>query len=449
MMKIVIFGTGYVGLVQAAVLSDSGHSVCCIDVDQDRVESLTAAIIPIYEPGLEKLVTESVAAGRLRFTTDADTELNQADVIFIAVGTPEEQDGSADLTYVLNVATEIGQILERDQVVINKSTVPVGTAHSVESEIRRQLNRRGLEAIDVPVLSNPEFLKEGTAVSDCMRPDRIIVGIDKSTPRYALLKEMVRELYVPFNRNHEKLVFMGVKSAELTKYAANSLLATKISFMNEMANIAERTGANIEDVRKGIGSDERIGYHFIYPGCGYGGSCFPKDLKALIKTAEEFGYSSNILKAVENVNFYQKQKLFDLIQSHFGGVDQLKDKTFAVWGLSFKPCTDDMREAPSRVVMESLWQAGAKVQAYDPKAMEQAQRIYGACRQLSLMGTKEAALIDADGLIICTEWQNFKAPDFDFIHQSLKSAVIFDGRNLYDPERLHKKGIQYYSIGRA
>ncbi|MDN3612485.1 UDP-glucose dehydrogenase family protein [Vibrio ostreicida] len=448
-MKIVIFGTGYVGLVQAAVLSDSGHSVCCIDVDQDRVESLTAAIIPIYEPGLEKLVTESVAAGRLRFTTDADTELNQADVIFIAVGTPEEQDGSADLTYVLNVATEIGQILERDQVVINKSTVPVGTAHSVESEIRRQLNRRGLEAIDVPVLSNPEFLKEGTAVSDCMRPDRIIVGIDKSTPRYALLKEMVRELYVPFNRNHEKLVFMGVKSAELTKYAANSLLATKISFMNEMANIAERTGANIEDVRKGIGSDERIGYHFIYPGCGYGGSCFPKDLKALIKTAEEFGYSSNILKAVENVNFYQKQKLFDLIQSHFGGVDQLKDKTFAVWGLSFKPCTDDMREAPSRVVMESLWQAGAKVQAYDPKAMEQAQRIYGACRQLSLMGTKEAALIDADGLIICTEWQNFKAPDFDFIHQSLKSAVIFDGRNLYDPERLHKKGIQYYSIGRA
>ncbi|WP_239863833.1 UDP-glucose/GDP-mannose dehydrogenase family protein [Vibrio sp. Isolate24] len=448
MMKVAIFGSGYVGLVQAAVLSEAGHNVFCIDVDEDRVEQLRKGVIPIYEPGLEKLVEENVSADRLTFMTDAEEALALADVIFIAVGTPQDEDGSADLSHVLAVASQIGSYINTDKIIINKSTVPVGTAQAVECEIQQQLSRRGLEKLDIAVLSNPEFLKEGSAVTDCMRPDRIIIGLDKHHPRYLLLKDLMRELYAPFNRNHEKLIFMDVKSAELTKYAANSLLATKISFMNEMANIAERVGANIEDVRKGIGSDERIGYHFIYPGCGYGGSCFPKDIQALIKTSESFGYSSEILKAVENVNFYQKRKLFDLVQAHFGGREYLRNKTFALWGLAFKPRTNDMREAPSRVLMESLWEAGAKIQAFDPKAMEEAQRIYGTRSGLSLMGTKEAALSGADGLIICTEWQNFKAPDFDFIKQVLNQAVIFDGRNLYDPERLSSRGIQYYSIGR-
>ncbi|WFB50462.1 UDP-glucose dehydrogenase family protein [Vibrio coralliilyticus] len=447
-MRVAIFGSGYVGLVQAAVLSDAGHNVCCIDVDKERVEQLKNGVIPIYEPGLEKLVAENSFAGRLTFTTSAEHELNRSDVIFIAVGTPQDQDGSADLNYVLAVASEIGKYIHEDKVVVNKSTVPVGTAQAVECEIKLQLARRGLNSLDVAVLSNPEFLKEGTAVTDCTRPDRIIVGVDKHHTHYQQLKELMRELYAPFNRNHEKLIFMDVKSAELTKYAANSMLATKISFMNEMANIAERVGANIEDVRKGIGSDERIGYHFIYPGCGYGGSCFPKDIQALIKTSESFGYSSEILKAVENVNFYQKHKLYDLVQTYFGGREQLRNKTLALWGLAFKPRTDDMREAPSRVLMEALWDAGATVQAFDPKAMEEAQRIYGPRSDLRLMGTKEATLSGADGLIICTEWQNFKAPDFDFIKQALNQAVIFDGRNLYEPERLSSRGIQYYSIGR-
>ena len=447
-MRVAIFGSGYVGLVQAAVLSDAGHNVCCIDVDEERVEQLKNGVVPIYEPGLEKLVAENSFAGRLTFTTSAEHELNRSDVIFIAVGTPQDQDGSADLNYVLAVASEIGKYIHEDKVVVNKSTVPVGTAQAVECEIKLQLSRRGLNSLDVAVLSNPEFLKEGTAVTDCTRPDRTIVGVDKHHARYQQLKELMRELYAPFNRNHEKLIFMDIKSAELTKYAANSMLATKISFMNEMANIAERVGANIEDVRKGIGSDERIGYHFIYPGCGYGGSCFPKDIQALIKTSESFGYSSEILKAVENVNFYQKHKLYDLVQTHFGGREQLRNKTLALWGLAFKPRTDDMREAPSRVLMEALWEAGATVQAFDPKAMEEAQRIYGPRSDLRLMGTKEATLSGADGLIICTEWQNFKAPDFDFIKQALNQAVIFDGRNLYEPERLSSRGIQYYSIGR-
>lgn len=447
-MRVAIFGSGYVGLVQAAVLSDAGHNVCCIDVDEERIAKLRNGVVPIYEPGLEKLVAENSFAGRLTFTTSAEHELNRSDVIFIAVGTPQDQDGSADLNYVLAVASEIGRYIHEDKVVVNKSTVPVGTAQAVECEIKLQLARRGLNSLDVAVLSNPEFLKEGTAVTDCTRPDRIIVGVDKHHTHYQQLKELMRELYAPFNRNHEKLIFMDVKSAELTKYAANSMLATKISFMNEMANIAERVGANIEDVRKGIGSDERIGYHFIYPGCGYGGSCFPKDIQALIKTSESFGYSSEILKAVENVNFYQKHKLYDLVQTHFGGREQLRNKTLALWGLAFKPRTDDMREAPSRVLMEALWEAGATVQAFDPKAMEEAQRIYGPRSDLRLMGTKEATLSGADGLIICTEWQNFKAPDFDFIKQALNQAVIFDGRNLYEPERLSSRGIQYYSIGR-
>ncbi|WP_029236157.1 UDP-glucose dehydrogenase family protein [Vibrio coralliilyticus] len=447
-MRVAIFGSGYVGLVQAAVLSDAGHNVCCIDVDEERIAKLRNGVVPIYEPGLEKLVAENSFAGRLTFTTSAEHELNRSDVIFIAVGTPQDQDGSADLNYVLAVASEIGKYIHEDKVVVNKSTVPVGTAQAVECEIKLQLARRGMNSLDVAVLSNPEFLKEGTAVTDCTRPDRIIVGVDKHHTHYQQLKELMRELYAPFNRNHEKLIFMDVKSAELTKYAANSMLATKISFMNEMANIAERVGANIEDVRKGIGSDERIGYHFIYPGCGYGGSCFPKDIQALIKTSESFGYSSEILKAVENVNFYQKHKLYDLVQTHFGGREQLRNKTLALWGLAFKPRTDDMREAPSRVLMEALWEAGATVQAFDPKAMEEAQRIYGPRSDLRLMGTKEATLSSADGLIICTEWQNFKAPDFDFIKQALNQAVIFDGRNLYEPERLSSRGIQYYSIGR-
>ncbi|MDA0120318.1 UDP-glucose dehydrogenase family protein [Vibrio sp. T11.5] len=447
-MNVAIFGSGYVGLVQAAVLSDAGHNVCCIDVDVERVAKLKKGIVPIYEPGLEKLVEENVLAGRLAFMTQAEEALNQVELIFIAVGTPQDEDGSADLSHVLAVASEIGKYINKDMIVVNKSTVPVGTARAVEGEIQQQLAQRGQPALDIVVLSNPEFLKEGSAVVDCMRPDRIVIGLDKNHRRYQQLKDVIRELYAPFNRNHEKLIYMDVESAELTKYAANSMLATKISFMNEMANIAEHVGANIEDVRKGIGSDERIGYHFIYPGCGYGGSCFPKDIQALIKTAESCGYSSEILKAVENVNFYQKHKLYDLVQTHFGGREQLRNKTLALWGLAFKPRTDDMREAPSRVLIEALWQAGAKVQAFDPKAMEEAQRIYGPRADLCLMGTKEATLRGADGLIICTEWQNFKAPDFDFIKQALNQAVIFDGRNLYEPERLSSKGIQYYSIGR-
>ncbi len=440
-MKVTVFGIGYVGLVQAAVLAEVGHDVVCVDVNAERVEKLNQGIIPIYEPGLTPLVTSNFQAGRLRFTTDAAFGVEHGLIQFIAVGTPPDEDGSADLKYVLAVADTIASSMASYKVVIDKSTVPVGTADKVREQIAAALARR---ALDIPfdVVSNPEFLKEGAAVADCMRPDRIIIGTYDERPA-----EVVRELYEPFNRNHDKMIFMDVRSAELTKYAANCMLATKISFMNEMANLAELLGADIEAVRKGIGSDPRIGYHFIYPGCGYGGSCFPKDVQALIRTSEQNGYSPQILQAVETVNNKQKYKLPTLVRKHFG--DDLTGKTFAVWGLSFKPNTDDMREASSRVLIEELWAAGATVHAYDPQAMEETQRIYGVRPDFVLCGTKEAALQGADALIICTEWQQFKAPDFDFLKQQLKTPVVFDGRNLFDPERLKQKGFIYYAIGRG
>ncbi|WP_432472288.1 UDP-glucose dehydrogenase family protein [Amphritea sp. HPY] len=440
-MKVTVFGIGYVGLVQAAVLAEVGHDVCCVDIDKQKVENLKQGIIPIYEPGLTPLVQSNYEAGRLKFTTDAEAAVNFGDIQFIAVGTPPDEDGSADLRYVLAVAETIATYMQGSKIVVDKSTVPVGTGDKVVSKISEVLSNRAVE-FNYHVVSNPEFLKEGAAVSDCMRPDRIVIGTDSE-----LVKETMNELYAPFNRNHDRIIYMDVRSAELTKYAANCMLATKISFMNEMANIAERVGADIEHVRQGIGSDERIGYHFIYPGCGYGGSCFPKDVQALVKTAEHIDYESEILKAVESVNSRQKQKLFSLIHEHFKGA--LKGKTIALWGLSFKPKTDDMRDASSRVLMESLWDAGVKVQAFDPEAMEETQRIYGSREDLMLMGTKESALKGADALVICTEWQNFKAPDFDLIKEELKTAVIFDGRNLYEPSRMEQRNIQYYGIGRG
>lgn len=446
-MKITVFGIGYVGLVQAAVLSEVGHDVCCVDVDQAKVDNLKKGLIPIYEPGLTPMVVANHEAGRIHFTTDAAEGVAFGEVQFIAVGTPPDEDGSADLKYVLKVAETIASYATSSKTIIDKSTVPVGTADKVSAKVAEVLAARGVRDVKISVISNPEFLKEGAAVNDCMRPDRIVIGIDEQGEAKHQLKEQMRELYAPFNRNHEKIIFMDVKSAELTKYAANCMLATKISFMNEMANIAELVGADIEHVRQGIGSDERIGYHFIYPGCGYGGSCFPKDVQALVKTAEKIGYSSEILKAVEAVNYRQKNKLFEFITKHFGG--DVSGKTFALWGLSFKPKTDDMREAASRVLMEALWAAGAKVQAFDPEAMEETQRIYGSRENLNLMGTKEAALKGADALVICTEWQNFKAPDFDVIKSELSEAVIFDGRNLFEPSRMKEKGFTYWSIGRA
>lgn len=440
-MKVTVFGIGYVGLVQAAVLAEVGHDVVCVDVNAERVEKLNQGIIPIYEPGLTPLVTNNFQAGRLRFTTDAAFGVEHGLIQFIAVGTPPDEDGSADLKYVLAVAKTIATHMNSPKVVIDKSTVPVGTADKVKQQIAAVLTERAVD-IQFDVVSNPEFLKEGAAVADCMRPDRIIIGTYNERPA-----DLVRELYEPFNRNHDKMIFMDVRSAELTKYAANCMLATKISFMNEMANLAELLGADIEAVRKGIGSDPRIGYHFIYPGCGYGGSCFPKDVQALIRSSEQHGYTPKILQAVEAVNNKQKYKLPTLVKKHFG--ENLAGKTFAVWGLSFKPNTDDMREASSRVLIEELWAAGATVHAFDPQAMEETQRIYGVRPDFVLCGTKEAALQGADALIICTEWQQFKAPDFDFLKQQLTTPVIFDGRNLFDPERLKQKGFSYYAIGRG
>ncbi len=441
-MKVTVFGIGYVGLVQAAVLAEVGHDVCCVDVDEAKVENLKQGIIPIYEPGLTPLVKSNYEAGRIQFTTDAKHAVEFGEIQFIAVGTPPDEDGSADLKYVLAVAETIATHMQSPKIIIDKSTVPVGTGDKVKAKVADTLAARNAD-IDFNVVSNPEFLKEGAAVNDCMRPDRIVIGTDDSEH----VKDVMTELYAPFNRNHDRIIFMDIRSAELTKYAANCMLATKISFMNEMANIAEMVGADIEQVRNGIGSDERIGYHFIYPGCGYGGSCFPKDVQALVKTSEQIGYDSKILKAVEAVNAKQKTKLFELINRHFNG--DVAGKTVALWGLSFKPKTDDMREASSRVLMEALWEAGAKVQAFDPEAMEETQRIYGSRDDLALMGTKEAALKDADMLVICTEWQNFRAPDFDEIKAELKNPVIFDGRNLFEPARMEARGFDYYAIGRG
>ncbi|UYU30397.1 UDP-glucose dehydrogenase family protein [Siccibacter colletis] len=440
-MKVTVFGIGYVGLVQAAVLAEVGHDVMCIDVDEAKVENLKQGIIPIYEPGLTPLVKKNYEEGRLHFSTNPEEGVNHGVMQFIAVGTPPDEDGSADLKYVVAVAQTIAKYMTSHKVVIDKSTVPVGTADKVRGVMLEALKQRGVE-LNFDVVSNPEFLKEGAAVADCMRPERIVVGTDNED-----VVDLLRELYEPFNRNHDRMILMDIRSAELTKYAANCMLATKISFMNEIANLAERLGADVEKVRQGIGSDSRIGYSFIYPGCGYGGSCFPKDVQALIRTAEHIGYVPRLLKAVEDVNDDQKMKLPDFIRRHFG--EDLNGKTFALWGLSFKPNTDDMREASSRVLMEELWKRGASVQAYDPEAMDEAQRIYGHRTDLRLMGTKEAAMQGADALVICTEWQSFKAPDFDIIKNVLREPVIFDGRNLFDPERLRKRGFTYYGIGRG
>ncbi|MCC2614827.1 UDP-glucose/GDP-mannose dehydrogenase family protein [Aestuariibacter halophilus] len=440
-MKVTVFGIGYVGLVQAAVLAEVGHDVVCVDVDQAKVDNLKKGIIPIYEPGLTPLVTSNHESGRLDFTTDAEYGVRHGDLIFIAVGTPPDEDGSADLKYVLAVAGTIGQYMTAPKVIINKSTVPVGTADKVTQKVNDTLVSLDKDT-QFDVVSNPEFLKEGAAVNDCMRPDRIILGTASESA-----EKKLRELYAPFNRNHDKIIVMDVRSAELTKYAANCMLATKISFMNEMANLAERFGADIENVRRGIGSDPRIGYQFIYPGCGYGGSCFPKDVQALIRSANGVGYKAQILESVEAVNYRQKEKLFEYISRHFGG--DVAGKTVALWGLSFKPNTDDMREASSRVLMEQLWAAGARVQAYDPEAMEETQRIFGDRDDLNLCGTKEAALKGADFLVICTEWQAFRAPDFEVIKNSLSLPLIFDGRNLFEPARMMEYGLHYYAIGRG
>lgn len=440
-MKITVFGTGYVGLVQGAILADAGHHVVCVDIDEAKLARLRQGILPIYEPGLEPIVKETVADGRLSFTSDAAEAIAHGAVIFIAVGTPPNEDGSADLKHVLTVAKTIAAHMNTYKVIVDKSTVPVGTADRVAETIATTLQERKLD-VEFDVVSNPEFLKEGAAVADCQRPDRIIIGTSSKRA-----EGLLRELYETFNRNHDRVMVMDVRSAELTKYAANCMLATKISFMNEIANIAERVGADIESVRLGIGSDPRIGYHFIYPGAGYGGSCFPKDVSALIHISEELGFEPKILNAVEDRNQAQKHVLFEKLNKHFAG--QLKDKKIALWGLSFKPNTDDMRDAPSRVLMESLWAVGAKVQAFDPVAMEETQRIYGQSPNLTLAGTKEAALQDADVLVIVTEWRTFKTPDFELIKSSLKNPVILDGRNLFDPKSMREKGFTYYAIGRG
>lgn len=440
-MKVTVFGTGYVGLVTGTCLAEMGNQVVCVDIDSAKVEGLNQGQIPIFEPGLTPMVVQNHQEGRLRFTTDAESAVAHGDIIFIAVGTPPDEDGSADLQYVLAVAGTIGRYLTHYAVVVNKSTVPVGTADRVEATIAAALSARGADTA-YDVVSNPEFLKEGDAVKDCMRPDRIVIGA-KSVKALDVLKK----LYAPFNRNHDRIVAMDVRSAELTKYAANAMLATKISFMNEMANIAERVGADIEMVRHGIGSDPRIGYSFIYPGAGYGGSCFPKDVQALERTARQYGYEAQILAAVESVNDRQKDKLFELISRHFEG--ELQGKTFAVWGLSFKPNTDDMRAASSRNLLASLWNAGAKVQAFDPEAMHEAERIFGQREDLTLSGTANAALQNADALVVVTEWKNFRSPDFGQLKQQLSAAVVFDGRNIYDPETVEQAGIAYYGIGRG
>ena len=439
-MKLTIFGSGYVGLVTGACFANVGNQVVCVDIDKAKVEALSAGHVPIYEPGLESYLSGALADGSIQFTTDAAMAVKHAEMIFIAVGTPPNEDGSADLQYVLKVAETIGEQMDGYKVVVNKSTVPVGSADRVKGQIQAALDKRKFNC-EFSVASNPEFLKEGAAIGDFTRPDRIVVGTDS-----ARVEAMMHELYAPYNRQRDKLLFMDVRSAELTKYAANSMLATKISFINEIANIAERVGADIEQVRLGMGSDPRIGYSFIYPGCGFGGSCFPKDLRAMEATAINAGYQPKLLSAVTAVNDKQKHRLFEKLQHYFDG--QLNGKTIALWGLAFKPGTDDMREAPSRLLMESLWQQGATVRAYDPHAMDATQALYGERDDLVLCGTKEAALSGADVLVVCTEWKPFWSPDFAHIKSVLTYPVIFDGRNLYDPQRLQDQGLQYFAIGR-
>jgi UDPglucose 6-dehydrogenase len=439
-MKISVFGSGYVGLVTGACLADVGNQVICMDIDQHKIDQLNQGIIPIYEPGLEEMIKVNMEAGRLHFTNDAKEAVDFGLFQFIAVGTPPDEDGSADLRYVLAVAKCIAEHMADYTIIVDKSTVPVGTADKVKQTVNEVLAQRG-EIVEFDVVSNPEFLKEGSALEDFMKPDRIIIGTDN--PRTS---ELLKALYAPFNRSRERIITMDIRSAELTKYAANAMLATKISFMNELANLAEFVGADIEYVRHGIGSDSRIGYSFIYPGCGYGGSCFPKDVKALERTAREMGYQAELLSAVENVNNRQKRRLFEKIISHYP--EGPKGKVFALWGLAFKPNTNDMREAPSRAILEALIDAGAIVQAYDPEALKEAQAIYSDKFGLKFCSKQDDTLIDADALIICTEWKQFRSPDFDRLSNLLKDKVIFDGRNMYPPKLVKQSGLLHYSIGR-
>ncbi|WP_256644960.1 UDP-glucose dehydrogenase family protein [Thermomonas paludicola] len=442
-MRVCIFGTGYVGLVTGTCLAEVGHDVVCVDIDAAKVDGLRRGEVPIYEPGLTPMVRANHAAGRLQFSTDAAAGIAHGDIVFIAVGTPPDEDGSADLTYVLEVARSIGTHLQAPVIVVNKSTVPVGTADKVRAAIAGVLAQRGVQ-IAFDVVSNPEFLKEGAAVEDCMRPDRIVIGAD-SPAAVAKLKR----LYAPFNRNHDRIVAMDVRSAELTKYAANAMLATKISFMNEIACIAEQVGADVEMVRKGIGSDPRIGWHFIYPGAGYGGSCFPKDVQALARTAQQYGVTPRLLDAVEAVNDAQKGHLFELMARHYGGEAKLRGKTIALWGLAFKPNTDDMREASSRRLLQQLWDVGASVRAFDPEAMQETRRIVGERSDLVLCGSADEALQGADALVVITEWKQFRSPDFSKLREALADAVVFDGRNLYEPADVEAMGLACYGIGRG
>jgi UDPglucose 6-dehydrogenase len=439
-MRITIFGSGYVGLVSGACLADAGNDVVCVDIDPRKIDMLKAGEVPIHEPGLDAVVKRNFDAGRLRFTTDAKEGVEHGQFQLIAVGTPPDEDGSADLRHVLTVARTIGRYMAEYKVVVTKSTVPVGTADKVREAVAESLEARGA-TVPYDTVANPEFLKEGAAIADFMKPDRVIVGTDS-----ARAAELMRTLYEPFTHNRDRMIVMDVRSAELTKYAANAMLATKISFMNELANVAEHCGADIEAVRIGIGADPRIGHAFIYPGVGYGGSCFPKDVKALKHSADELGYRTDILAAVEAVNDRQKEVLFNKIKAHFA---DLPGKTIALWGLAFKPNTDDMREAPSRVLMEALWSAGARVRAFDPVAMPECARLYAGRAALTLCKTGLEAVDGADALAIVTEWREFRSPDFDYIKRALKTAVIFDGRNLYDPAHMARAGFSYYAIGRG
>ncbi len=439
-MKITLIGTGYVGLVTGTCLAEVGNDVLCLDVDPRKIETLKAGGIPIYEPGLDDMVHRNVAAGRLQFTTDVEAAVHFGDIQFIAVGTPPDEDGSADLQYVVAAARNIGRHMQGIKLVVDTSTVPVGTAGRVQAAIQEELTARGAN-LDFAVASNPEFLKEGAAIEDFMKPDRIVIGTDSDKAT-----QLLRSLYAPFQRNHERLVVMDIRSAELTKYAANAMLATRISFMNELAVLAEKLGADIELVRQGIGSDPRIGYHFLYSGCGYGGSCFPKDVQALLRTAQENGAPLRVLSAVEEANEAQKSVLITKLRARFG--DTLAGRRFALWGLAFKPNTDDMREAPSRVMMEALWAMGASVVAHDPAAMEETRRLYGERPDLILVDNPMEALKDADALLIVTEWKAFRSPNFAMMKSLLKAPVIFDGRNLYDPATMRQEGFEYFPIGR-
>ena len=439
-MNVTIIGTGYVGLVSGTCLAEVGNDVLCLDVDAEKIRILEEGGVPIFEPGLQEMVGRNVAAGRLHFTTDVQRAVDHGTIQFIAVGTPPDEDGSADLKYVLAAARNIGRLMTDYKVVVDKSTVPVGTGARVKAAIADELQKRGV-TVPYSIVSNPEFLKEGAAVEDFMRPDRVVIGADDEQAIF-----LMRALYAPFQRNHERLIVTDVKSAELTKYAANAMLATRISFMNELANLAEKLGADIEMVRQGIGSDPRIGYHFLYPGCGYGGSCFPKDVKALIKTAaDDAGLGLKVLRAVEEANDAQKHVLTEKLKASFG---DLAGRHFAVWGLAFKPNTDDMREAPSRELIADLFAAGATVTAYDPVAMDEAKRIFGDDARLRFAASPREALRDADALVIVTEWKEFRSPDFDAIKSDLKQPLIFDGRNLYDPKFVRGMGIDYFAIGR-